>query len=178
MNWRGTAGNFLRYATNTYVSHLPWRGARLWWYRRFLTIGRGAVLLMGVRLKVLRNVRIGQFSNINQGVMLDGRGGLLRIGDFVNVSDEAQLWTLQHDPESAVFATTGAPVVLEDYCWVGTRAIVLPGVRVGEGAVVAAGAVVTADVPAWAIVGGVPARLIGQRTVRNLSIAPYDPSFR
>jgi maltose O-acetyltransferase len=55
-------------------------------------------------------------------------------------------------------------VVIEDHAWLGTRAMVLPGVTVGRGAVVAAGAVVTKDVPPYTIVGGVPARVIGQRT--------------
>jgi maltose O-acetyltransferase len=61
------------------------------------------------------------------------------------------------------FAGRTAPVVIEDFAWLGSRAMVLPGVTVGKGAVVAAGAVVTRDVPPYAIVGGVPARVIGER---------------
>lgn len=61
------------------------------------------------------------------------------------------------------------PVVIEEDCWIGSHAVILRGVTIGEGAVVAAGAVVTEDVPAFAIVGGVPARVIGDRRERGLS---------
>ena len=58
---------------------------------------------------------------------------------------------------------TPGPTIVEDDVWIGTRAIIMPGLRIGKGAIVAAGAVVTSDVPAYAIVGGVPARVIRMR---------------
>ena len=63
---------------------------------------------------------------------------------------------MEHDPQSPDFAIRGGPVVIEDYAWIGGRAVILPGLRIGEGAVVATGAVVTKDVPPYTIVGGVP----------------------
>ena len=72
--------------------------------------------------------------------------------------------SLEHDPNSAEFAARGGKVVVEEYAFIGARAIVLPGVHLGRGAVVAAGAVVTRDVGEYEIVGGVPARPIGQRS--------------
>lgn len=65
------------------------------------------------------------------------------------------------DPD---FAETGAPVRIEDYAWVSSHSVLLPGVTVGEGAVVAAGAVVAKSVPAYTLVGGNPARHIRDRT--------------
>jgi maltose O-acetyltransferase len=73
------------------------------------------------------------------------------------------IFSLEHDPQSLTFANRGAPVNIADYVFIGARAIILPGVTIDEGAVIAAGAVVTKDVPAYSIVGGVPAQLIGER---------------
>ena len=109
------------------------------------------------------SLRIGANTAINRRCYLDARQGI-EIGDNVNVSPEVYILTYQHDPQSPTFASYGAPVVIEDHAWIGVRAILLPGVRIGEGAVVAAGAVVTADVPPYAIVAGVPATVKQERT--------------
>jgi acetyltransferase-like isoleucine patch superfamily enzyme len=88
------------------------------------------------------------------------------------------IWTLEHDPQSPDFATVGGPVTIEDYAWVGCRVVILPGVCIGKGAVVAAGAVVTKDVPPYAIVGGVPARTIGERAPDlRYQLTWYQPLF-
>ena len=107
-------------------------------------------------------VRVGAHSVINRDVLLDGRTGLT-IGDNVSISEGVAVFTLEHDPNSPSFANRGAPVRISDRVFVGARAIVLPGVTLGEGAVIAAGAVVTHDVPPYTIVAGVPARRIGDR---------------
>lgn len=94
--------------------------------------------------------------------ILDGRKGLV-IGDHVNLSSEVMIWTLQHDMNDSGFKAVGGPVEIGDYAWVSARAIILPGRKIGKGAVVAAGSVVTKDVEDYAIVGGVPAKKIGER---------------
>lgn len=71
--------------------------------------------------------------------------------------------TAEHDIDDPYFVGTEAPVHIGDYAWISSRATILPGVRIGNGAVVAAGAVVTKDVPDYTVVGGVPAKLIGVR---------------
>jgi acetyltransferase-like isoleucine patch superfamily enzyme len=73
------------------------------------------------------------------------------------------IWTLHHDYNSADFAQIGQPVIIEDYVWLCSRSIILPGVTVGKGAVVAAGAVVTRNVQPYTVVGGVPAKFIATR---------------
>lgn len=109
-----------------------------------------------------QNVTIGDGSIIGLWATMDGREGIT-IGKYVNLSSEVALWTLQHDYNDPAFATSGGPIVIGDRAWISFRATILPGVTIGEGAVVAAGAVVTKDVPAFAVVGGVPAKVIGER---------------
>ena len=72
---------------------------------------------------------------------------------------------MMYDPG---FRAIAQPVIIEDYVFIGPRAIILPGVTLGKGAVVAAGAVVTKDVEPFSIVGGVPAKVIGEREPKEL----------
>ncbi len=107
-------------------------------------------------------IRIGDHTAIGRRTYLDGRADL-EIGDCVSISPDTQILTAQHDMNDPDFGNVYGPVTIEDYVWIGTRALILPGVRIGRGAVVAAGAVVTRDVPPLTVVGGVPARPIGTR---------------
>jgi maltose O-acetyltransferase len=109
---------------------------------------------------------LGEYSTIGNDAFLDGRAGLC-IGSCVNIAGEVRIYTYEHDINDPDFRGKGAPVIIEDYAYLGTRVTVLPGVRIGEGAVVASGAVVTKDVNPYSLVGGVPARFISDRT-RNL----------
>ena len=106
---------------------------------------------------------------MGQDAFLDGRRGL-RFGANVNLGGEVAIFTLQHDVRSESFAAIGGPVTVGDRAWISFRATILPGITIGEGAVVAAGAVVTKDVPPYTMVAGVPAKVIAERP-RNLT---YD----
>ena len=132
-----------------------------------IPIGPHTSIHRGCRFYLPRGVHIGAHTVINRDVVLDGRSGLT-IGDNVSISEGVMLLTLEHDPNSASFENRGAPVTLCDRVFIGAQAMILPGVTVGEGAVVAARAVVTRDVEPYAIVAGIPARKIGERT-RDLS---------
>jgi acetyltransferase-like isoleucine patch superfamily enzyme len=156
------------------LAHLPGRRLRTALARRFLglRIDRGAVLYQWRDLRGAEGIEIGPETVIGHWATLDGRRGL-RIGRGVNLSSEAALWTLQHDPDDRGFGVRGGPVVIEDNAWISFRATILPGVRIGRGAVVAAGAVVTGDVEEYAIVGGIPARRIGTRS-RDLDYNPAE----
>jgi maltose O-acetyltransferase len=120
-------------------------------------------------------VVIGARSVINFGSLLDGRRFPIQIGDDVSIGPEAAILTLGHDPRSPEFADRGGPVSIGDHAWIGFRAIVLPGVTIGEGAVVGAGAVVSRDVPPFMIVAGNPARPIGSRPVGLSYSLSYNP---
>ena len=116
---------------------------------------------------------IGDGSSIGPGVMLDARAGL-HIGRNVTIAYQAVIWTVDHDVNSRDFRTDGKSVEICDHAWVCSRSIVLPGVKIGQGAVVASGAVVTHDVEPYTIVGGVPAKVIGKRT-EDLDYSSYFP---
>ena len=89
----------------------------------------------------------------------------IRIGHDAVVSEGAYVCTASHDVYIASFALTTAPIEIGDCAWVCARAIVLPGTKVGEGVVVAAGSVVTKDVEPWTVVGGNPARVLKKREI-------------
>jgi maltose O-acetyltransferase len=129
---------------------------------------------MGCQFLNGRKVRLGKRNVVNFGCLFDGRRYSITTGDNVSIGPEASILTLGHDPQSPEFALRGGEVTIGDRVWIGYRALVLPGVSIGEGAVVAAGAVVTKSVEPYTIVGGNPARLIGQRS-RDLV---YSLSFR
>ena len=143
---------------------LPSHILRLGLYRHFLHVRIGTQSNIHFRCRMYRpaGIRIGNHSVINREVLLDGRMSLF-IGDNVSISEGVAIFTLEHDPQSPTFANRGNPVQIENYVFIGARAIILPGVRIHEGAVVAAGAVVTEDVLPYTIVGGVPAKPIGNR---------------
>jgi acetyltransferase-like isoleucine patch superfamily enzyme len=108
-------------------------------------------------------ISIGNNTVINRFTYLDGRCPLY-IGNNVNISHYSHIQTLTHDPQSPEFVCLERPVAIHDHVWIGARAIILPGVTIGEGAVVGAGSIVTKNVPPYTIVAGNPARQVGVRT--------------
>ncbi|MGF7040659.1 acetyltransferase-like isoleucine patch superfamily enzyme [Mucilaginibacter lappiensis] len=127
----------------------------------------------GFEIRSPWKLKIGKGSVVGHNALLDARMGLT-IGCNVNISNEVMIWTLHHDYNDANFAQIGQAVIIEDYVWLCSRCIILPGVTIGRGAVVAAGAVVTKSVPPYTVVGGVPAKQITKRNeglIYNLSDA-------
>lgn len=131
-------------------------------------IGRGSTIHIGARFYQPKNVAIGQGTIIGDHATLDGRAKLT-IGDHVDIASEVMIFNGQHDIHSQDFHPLESPVIIRDYVFIGPRAIILPGVTIGRGAVVAAGAVVTKDIDELIIVAGVPAQPIGQRQLKNLN---------
>jgi maltose O-acetyltransferase len=157
-------GSLVTYTYNALVTNLPSRWLRRTYLRCWLaSVGRGTGVQMRCRFLNGRRVKLGERNVVNFGTLIDGRTFPVTLGDDVSIGPEATVLTLGHDPQSASFATAGGPVQIGDRVWIGYRAIIMPGVTIGEGAVVAAGAVVTKDVASFAIVAGVPAKPIGQR---------------
>ena len=164
MNARIFAGAILAYGYNHWVGNFPSRRVREVYLRGWLgSLGAKSGVQMGCRFLNGRKVFLGERNVINFGCLFDGRKFSIRTGSNVSIGPEATILTLGHDPRSATFEDRGGDVVIGDRVWIGYRAIVLPGVMIGEGAVVGAGAVVTKDVEPYEIVAGSPARKIGER---------------
>ena len=152
-----------------FVGCVPSHHFRRFFYRLFgMKIGRGSTLHMGAKFYNTFNIEIGEDSIIGEGVVLDGRDKLI-IGNHVDIASEVMIYNAEHDVRDLNFRTVQAPVTIEDYVFIGPRAIILPGVTIKKGAVVGAGAVVTKDVEEYSIVGGVPAKKIGERGVKDLN---------
>lgn len=118
-----------------------------------------------------RNIRLGRNVFINQNCTAYDLGGIA-IGDDVMIGPNVSLLTSGHpvDPSRRHAGVTAAPIVIERNVWIAAGAIVVGGVTIGEGSVVAAGAVVTRDVPPNSLVAGNPARVV--RSTLESAIAP------
>jgi len=152
------------YLTNEWVTRIPSHTLRLFYYRQAcrFRIGERSTIHMHCIFDSARNLSIGKASVINQRCRIDTRGSVT-IGNNVSISREVIILTGDHCSESPNFPFRSRAVVLEDYVWIGTKVMILPGVTIGEGAVVAAGATVHKSVPPYTVVGGVPAKFIKKR---------------
>jgi acetyltransferase-like isoleucine patch superfamily enzyme len=134
----------------------------------------------GERMFPLENVHVGRgtYGMLNVQSLFVQEGEQLHIGNFVSIAPGVQfLMGVNHQLEtyttfpfysrlverSTRDALVRGPIIIEDEVWLGTNALIMSGVRIGKGAIVAAGAIVTKDVPPYAIVGGNPARIIKMR---------------
>lgn len=149
---------------NHVVSKIPFNSIRGFIYRNCfcISMGRGSVIHMNCFVMKPRLIKIGNNTLINSRCTLDGRMGLT-IGSNVDIAMETSILTLGHDINSPDYDVKGAEVTIGDRACIYTRSMILPGVHIGEGAVVAAGSVVTRDVDPYTIVAGSPAQKIGDR---------------
>ncbi len=154
-----------------YVGYIPLHHVRRFFYRAGgIKIGSGSTIHCGAVFYDSRNIVIGEDSIVGENAVLDGRSKL-SIGNHVDIATGVMIYNSQHNVHAEHFADADSiiekPVVIEDYVFIGPRAIILPGVTIGKGAVVGAGAVVTKDVNPFVIIGGVPAKEIGERENKN-----------
>jgi maltose O-acetyltransferase len=164
-----------------------------WYLRRATTLGK--IVFTNEKPKVINKgtLRIGNvtriWSSVNQTRLSVGKGGILEIGDNCRINGPTISANNKviignhcriaphviimdddfHDVNNRQAGGKGGEIIIKDYAWVATRAMVLKGVTIGRRAVVASGAVVTKDVPDYAVVGGVPAKIL-----RYLSPPPED----
>lgn len=146
---------------------IPSHHIRRFIYKHIFTVRLAdkAVIYYGAEIRSHHKLEIGEGSIIGDNAILDARNGI-QIGKNVNFSSGVQIWTEQHahrDPWFRCLSDSSFKVKIGDRAWIGPRTIILHGVEIGEGAVVAAGAIVTRNVEPYAIVAGVPAKKIGER---------------
>lgn len=150
-----------------FIGGIPIHHVRRLFYRLAgMRIGEGTSIHTGLRLYDPAGIEIGKDTVIGENAVLDGRGKII-IGNHVAFATGVMVYNSQHDIRDPQFAAVTKDVHIDDYVFIGPRAIILPGVHIGKGAVVGAGAVVTKDVPPGVVVGGVPAVPIGDRPLQH-----------
>ena len=151
------------------VSKIPSHHVRLWLYRHIYCakIGPEAVMYFETELRGSWNLVINKGCIVGDNCILDARRGGIELGENVNVGSNVSFYTDSHDYNDPYFRASVSKVggiKVGNRAWIGPNAIILHGVQIGEGAVIAAGAVVTKDVPPFTVVGGIPAKIIGKRS--------------
>jgi len=153
----------LEYCVNDILPHIPFWCIRRWYLRLWgARIGKGSFIMKKNYLLNPNRLSMGNYSHINRGCTIDARGNIT-IGNNVSISHGVYIITGSHDHQARNFIGRFMPISIDDYAWIGVGAVVLQGVHIGKGAVICAGAVVTKDVGDYEIVGGVPAKHIGER---------------
>lgn len=153
----------LDYLLNTFVNKIPFPELRMDLYRAAgMRVDPTTNIMMHAFVLQARSIEIGPNCIIGPFTTLDGRA-TLRIGRNVNIAGEVLTIGGHHEVDSPTAEGILGPVVIEDNAWIAMRATILPGVTVGEGAYVAAAALVNRDVEPYTLVGGVPAKKIRDR---------------
>lgn len=149
------------------IGYFPSHCFRNFFYRLSgIKMGKGSTFHMGARFFYPKNIEIGEGTIIGDHAFLDGRAKI-KIGKQVDVASQVMIYNSEHDLADPTFKATEEPVSIGDYVFIGPRAIIMPGVTIGNNVIVAGAAVVTKNVPENAIVGGVPAKIIGERPLKQ-----------
>lgn len=147
----------------------------LWANIIFNKIGMNVYISRDIDIRSPKHISVVNNVVINKNVLLGGRGAKLIIDDNVDITQDAQIWTKEHDIASSNHSLKSEDVIIENNVWIASRATILPGVRIGEGTVIASGAVVCKDVAPYTVVGEIPAKQISLRN-RNLNyLLSYKP---
>lgn len=131
-------------------------------------LGKRVFIQYGFEWSGLSNISIGNNVYINHNVELYAQNAEIKIGDYVMIGPNTYMSTTSHGYENtskpmSLQKDTHKRITIEDDVWIGTKVVILPGINIGKGAIIGAGAVVTKDVKPYSIVGGVPAKHIRYR---------------
>ena len=159
------------------IQNLPhsrfWKASnwvRIWYLSKILKImsyDQNSKFEYKIYISDAKHIKLGSFVRINENTFLQGE---VKIGNYVMIAPNVSVYskTHRHHDISTPMVLSGETqtktVVIEDNVWIGINAVILPGIRIGQGAIVGANSVVTKDVEPFSIVGGVPAKIIRKRT--------------
>lgn len=168
---RRTIGNMLlsyyRYS-QFQVGHIPSHHVRNWLYKKVYGVKMAidVVVYFGAEIRGSWNLSLGKGCIVGDRAILDARRGGIEIGENVNIGSNVSFYTDSHDFNDPYFHASSEKVggiKIGNRAWIGPNSVILHGINLGEGAVVAAGSVVTKHVPPYTVVGGIPARKIADR---------------
>ena len=164
------------YVLNDILPHIPFWSMRRFVMRRLkMYIGKGSFIMKHNYIMTPQLLSIGEYSHVNRGCVIDARGSIT-IGNNVSISHNVSIMSGGHDYNSPTFRGRFLPIHIEDNVWIGNNAVILQNIRIGTGAVICAGAVVTKDVEPYSVVAGVPARKIKERNKQiNYHCSGFTP---
>lgn len=165
---------FLWYFCNYVIMNTPIHRLRVWGFRNILKnrIGDGCFLHIGCLF--YGNITVGNNSVIGRKCTLIGD---ISVGNNVSITAECYIFSESHDKDSSSFAGTSKPISIEDYAWLGARALVLPGVVIGRGAILGAASTATKNIPPYTVFAGTPAKQVGERSHDLSYTLQYYPYF-
>ncbi len=134
-------------------------------------IGRGTTIDYGTYIRYPKKVHIGAWSTVNRCCSFlpsfSQKDGTITIGNHVAIAMGVTFLAAGHNYKQVSLPDTAAPICVGDHAWIGANATILPGVSIGEGAVIGAGSVVSRDIPAWSVAVGIPCRVIKERELEE-----------
>ncbi|MCI8855592.1 MAG: acyltransferase [Clostridiaceae bacterium] len=144
--------------------------------------GKGSVIDYKTYIRYPSRVSIGSHTTINRGCHMFAsfhcKEVEIFIGNHVAIAPDVYLLAAGHDYTQLTLPDTAGSITVGDYVWIGARSTILQGVTIGEGAVIAAGSVVTRDIPPYTVAAGVPARVIRRRMIQNVSASVNEKTER
>jgi putative colanic acid biosynthesis acetyltransferase WcaF len=169
-------GSLADYFFNELITHIPMHPLRKA-YLRILNrnIHSSSTILMHTRILHIWNIKIGERVVINQFCLLDCRKYSIKIGNDTDIGPYTRIWTLGHDPDDVDHKVKGADTIIEDHVWIASGVTILPGTKIGRGAVVSAGSVVTKNLESLSVSAGNPAKIIRQRNNPLIYTLSYTP---
>ncbi|MBA6362074.1 acyltransferase [Colwellia sp. BRX8-2] len=155
------------YFINHILNKIPSRYFRMFFYSLLSkgNISRKASIGLGVRILDIRNVKIGDYTNINFNSILDGRGDGIEIGTNVDISPQVNVWSLEHNPNAPNHASRSGKVIIGDNCWIANRVTILPATHILKNSVLAANSLVKGVYKENSILMGGKAEVRGERAV-------------
>jgi acetyltransferase-like isoleucine patch superfamily enzyme len=163
------------YLFNNILTFFPNHKIRISYLKNILKmkIGKSCFIHMGARFE--GKITIGNNTVIGRNCVLIGE---IIIKNNVSITAETYIFTFSHEVNSPQFVSFNKPVIIDDYVWIGARAIVLPGIHLGKGSVLGAASTATKDIPAFSIFAGAPAKEIGKRSELLEYTLNYSPYFQ